>query len=171
MVVFDPVTDTRSHGRTLSVESLQEKPHIIYGHIGEGAAVHIERINLQNFRSFGPEGQSIAVDPDLTTLVGANGAGKTVLMQALQRMFGISNEQRTIRRQDFHIPSLDEEIPCKRTLMLEAIVAFPELDDEDGDHSVIPDFFHHMSVTDEGGKLKCRLRLDAEWEDDGSIEG
>ena len=40
--------------------------------------MHIERINLQNFRSFGPEGQSIAVDPDLTTLVGANGAGKTV---------------------------------------------------------------------------------------------
>ncbi|MGS4215689.1 ATP-dependent endonuclease [Providencia stuartii] len=28
-----------------------------------------------------------------------------------------------------------------------------------------------MSVTDEGGKLKCRLRLDAEWEDDGSIDG
>ncbi|MFN6785786.1 AAA family ATPase [Proteus mirabilis] len=87
--------------------------------------MHIERINLQNFRSFGPEGQSIAVDPDLTTLVGANGAGKTVLMQALQRMFGISNEQRTIRRQDFHIPSLEEEIPSKRTLTLEAIVAFP----------------------------------------------
>lgn len=141
------------------------------GYLGEGSAVHIERINLQNFRSFGPEGQSIAVDPDLTTLVGANGAGKTVLMQALQRMFGISNEQRTIRRQDFHIPSLEEEIPSKRTLTLEAIVAFPELDDEDGDHSVIPDFFHHMSVTDEGGKLKCRLRLDAEWEDDGSIDG
>lgn len=133
--------------------------------------MHIERINLQNFRSFGPEGQSIAVDPDLTTLVGANGAGKTVLMQALQRMFGISNEQRTIRRQDFHIPSFEVEIPSKRTLTLEAIVAFPELDDEDGDHSVIPDFFHHMSVTAEGGKLKCRLRLDAEWEDDGSIDG
>lgn len=133
--------------------------------------MHIETINLQNFRSFGPEGQSIAVDPDLTTLVGANGTGKTVLMQALQRMFGISNEQRTIRRQDFHIPSSEEETPSKRALTLEAIVAFPELDDENGDHSVIPDFFHHMSVTDEGGKLKCRLRLDAEWEDDGSIDG
>ncbi|MDH1637614.1 ATP-dependent nuclease [Aeromonas caviae] len=133
--------------------------------------MHIERINLQNFRSFGPKCQSIAVDPDLTTLVGANGSGKTALMQALQRMFGISNEQRSIRRQDFHIPSLEKEIPSKRTLTLEAIVAFPELDDEDGDHSVIPDFFHHMSVTDEGGKLKCRLRLDAEWEDDGSIDG
>jgi putative ATP-dependent endonuclease of OLD family len=135
------------------------------------ADVHIETIKLYNFRSFGPEGQSIAVDPDLTTLVGANGSGKTALMLALQRLFGISNEQRTIRRQDFHIPTSEEERPRNRTLTLEAIVAFPELDDENGDHSVVPDFFHHMSVTDEGGKLKCRLRLEAEWEDDGSIDG
>ncbi|EHK9017386.1 AAA family ATPase [Vibrio vulnificus] len=133
--------------------------------------MYIESVSIKNFRSFGPEGQFISMESDFTTLVGANGSGKTALMQALQRMFGISNEQRTIRRQDFHIPSLEEKIPSKRTLTLEAIVAFPELDDEDGDHSVIPDFFHHMSVTDEGGKLKCRLRLDAEWEDDGSIDG
>lgn len=131
----------------------------------------IESLTLKNFRSFGAEGQCIAIDPTLTTLVGANGAGKTVIMLALQRMFGISNEQRTIRRQDFHIPSSEEVLPVKRTLMLEAIVAFPELDEENGDHSTIPDFFHHMSVTDEEGKLKCRLRLDAEWEDDGSIDG
>ncbi|MCU8075026.1 ATP-dependent nuclease [Shewanella sp. SM29] len=133
--------------------------------------MHIETIKLYNFRGFGPEGQSIAVDPDLTTLVGANGSGKTALMLALQRLFGISNEQRTIRRQDFHIPTSEEERPRNRTLTLEAIVAFPELDDENGDHSVVPDFFHHMSVTDESGKLKCRLRLEAEWEDDGSIDG
>ncbi|MGY0217215.1 ATP-dependent nuclease [Endozoicomonadaceae bacterium StTr2] len=133
--------------------------------------MHIEAINIKNFRSFGPVGQSIAIDPDLTTLVGSNGAGKTVFMQALQRMFGISSEQRTIRRQDFHIPSSETEAPYKRALTLEAIVAFPELDNEFGDHSAIPDFFHHMSVTDDDGKLKCRLRLDAEWEDDGSIDG
>lgn len=133
--------------------------------------MYIESVTLKDFRSFGPEGQSIAVEPDLTTLVGANGAGKTVLMQALQRLFGISNEQRTIRRQDFHVPALADETASKRTLTLEAIVAFPELDDEEGDHSAIPDFFHHMSVTNEDGKLKCRLRLDAEWEDDGSIDG
>ncbi|WP_340621281.1 ATP-dependent nuclease [Xenorhabdus siamensis] len=133
--------------------------------------MHLEAINLMNFRSFGPEGECISIDPDLTTLVGANGAGKTALMQALQRMFGISNEQRVLRRQDFHIPSSEEEAPSRRTLTLEAIVAFPELDNEDGDHSVIPDFFHHMSMEDENGKLKCRFRLDAEWEDDGSIDG
>lgn len=139
--------------------------------IRKEATLYIDSITLKSFRSFGPEGLNIPVDPDLTTLVGSNGAGKTVLMQALQRMFGISNEQRSIRRQDFHIPSSEGARPGKRTLTLEAIVAFPELDNEDGDHSVIPDFFHYMSVTDEGGNLKCRLRLDAEWEDDGSIDG
>jgi putative ATP-dependent endonuclease of OLD family len=133
--------------------------------------MYIEKLVIENFRSFGSAVQTINIESELTTLIGANGSGKTAVMQALQRMFGISNEQRAIRRQDFHIPLLEEETLSKRTLMLEAIVAFPELDDEDGDHSVVPDFFQHMSVMDEGGKLKCRLRLDAEWEDDGSIDG
>lgn len=133
--------------------------------------MYIESVSIKNFRSFGMEGQVITMEPDLTAFVGANGAGKTALMQALQRLFGISNEQRMIRRQDFHVPTSEEERPRMRSLTLEAIVAFPELDDKDGDHSAIPDFFHHMSVTDDGGKLKCRLRLDAEWEDDGSIDG
>tara|TARA_B110001454_G_scaffold70767_1_gene68886 strand:- start:2224 stop:4176 length:1953 start_codon:yes stop_codon:yes gene_type:complete len=133
--------------------------------------MNIEKLVIKNFRSFGSAVQTINIESELTTLIGANGSGKTAVMQALQRMFGISNEQRAIRRQDFHIPSLEEEPLSKRTLMLEVIVAFPELDDEDGDHSVVPDFFQHMSVMDEGGKLKCRLRLDAEWDDDGSIDG
>jgi putative ATP-dependent endonuclease of OLD family len=133
--------------------------------------MYIEKLVIKNFRSFGFAVQTINIESELTTLIGANGSGKTAVMQALQRMFGISNEQRAIRRQDFHIPSTEGEPLSKRTLMLEVIVAFPELDDEDGDHSVVPDFFQHMSVMDEGGKLKCRLRLDAEWEDDGSIDG
>ncbi|MEI8603968.1 ATP-dependent nuclease [Pseudoalteromonas sp. B160] len=133
--------------------------------------MNIESLWVKNFRSFGSDGQHLSIEPDLTALVGANGAGKTALMQALQRMFGISNEQRMIRRQDFHIPASEKVSPSKRALILEAIVAFPELDNEEGDHSAIPDFFHNMSVTDDEGKLKCRLRLDAEWEDDGSIDG
>ena len=133
--------------------------------------MNIESLWVKNFRSFGSDGQHLSIEPDLTALVGANGAGKTALMQALQRMFGISNEQRMIRRQDFHIPASENASPSKRALTLEAIVAFPELDNEEGDHSAISDFFHNMSVTDDEGKLKCRLRLDAEWEDDGSIDG
>ncbi|MCZ4309893.1 hypothetical protein [Vibrio atlanticus] len=85
-------------------------------------------------------------------------------MLALQRLFGISGEQRQIRRLDFHIPSNESEPVKERQFTIEAIIAFPELDDEDGDHSEIPDLFSRMCIADEHGKLKCRFRLEAEWE-------
>lgn len=131
----------------------------------------IESVKLTNFRSFGPEGQKIALDHMLTTLIGANGTGKTAVLQALQRLFGVTSEQRIISRQDFHIPTSEIHAPDIRTLSLEAIIAFPELDDDQGDHSAIPEFFRSMSIADENGRLKCRLRLDAQWDDDGTIDG
>lgn len=133
--------------------------------------MNIEKVLVSNFRSFGEKATVIDMDPELTAIVGANGSGKTALMQVLQRMFGVSNEQRTVRRQDFHVSALETKPPSKRTMYLEAIIAFPELDDDMADHSSIPSFFHHMSITDSDGKLKCRFRLEAEWEDDGSIDG
>lgn len=131
----------------------------------------IESVKLTNFRSFGPQGQQIKLDPMLTTLIGANGTGKTAVLQALQRLFGVTSEQRTISRQDFHVPSTETDLPNARNLSLEAIIAFPELDDAQGDHSAIPEFFRSMSIADEHGRLKCRLRLDAQWDDDGTIDG
>ncbi|HAJ6268259.1 TPA: DUF2813 domain-containing protein [Escherichia coli] len=131
----------------------------------------IESVKLTNFRSFGPQGQQIKLDPMLTTLIGANGTGKTAVLQALQRLFGVTSEQRTISRQDFHVPSTETNLPNIRNLSLEAIIAFPELDDAQGDHSAIPEFFRSMSIADENGRLKCRLRLDAQWDDDGTIDG
>ncbi|MCQ8865983.1 ATP-dependent nuclease [Vibrio splendidus] len=133
--------------------------------------MHIEELVIKNFRSFDAEGQGICLRDDLTALIGANGTGKTVVMLALQRLFGISGEQRQIRRQDFHIPSNESEPVKERQFTIEAIIAFPELDDEDGDHSAIPDFFSQMCIADEHGKLKCRFRLDAEWEDDSTSDG
>ena len=37
-------------------------------------------------------------------------------------------------------------------------------------HSPIPEFFQQMAA-DDAGRLKCRLRLEATWTDDGSLEG
>ena len=141
-------------------------------HIRQGKhLMNIEKVLVSNFRSFGEKATVIDMDSELTAIVGANGSGKTALMQVLQRMFGVSNEQRTVRRQDFHVPASETTSPSKRTMYLEAIIAFPELDGDTADHSSIPSFFHHMSITDSDGKLKCRLRLEAEWEDDGSLDG
>ncbi|MGL6550650.1 ATP-dependent nuclease [Aeromonas hydrophila] len=129
----------------------------------------IERLTLTNFRSFGVE-TSIDLTPGLTTFIGANGSGKTAVMQALQRLFGITGEQRRIRRQDFHVPATEDAISLQRHFSLEAILAFPELDMEAAEAAAIPEFFQQMAA-DEVGRLKCRLRLEATWTDDGSLDG
>jgi len=130
----------------------------------------LERLILTNFRCFGPEPLSIDLEVGLTAFVGVNGAGKTAVMQALQRLFGVTGEQRRLRRQDFHIPLAAASPPPQRSFVIEAIFAFPELDAEGSDDAAIPEFFHQMAV-DDAGKLKCRLRLQATWTDDGSLDG
>lgn len=130
----------------------------------------IERLNLTNFRCFGAGTIVIDLEPCLTAFVGANGAGKTAVMQALQRLFGVTGEQRRLRRQDFHVPATEAEPVQQRNLVIEAIIAFPELDQDDGEVAAVPEFFHQMAA-DEAGKLKCRLRLQATWIEDGSLDG
>ncbi|MEY8829550.1 ATP-dependent endonuclease [Sedimentitalea sp. XS_ASV28] len=130
----------------------------------------IERLTLTNFRCYGPLETSVDLGPRLTAFVGINGAGKTAMMQALQRLFGVTNDQRRLRREDFHIPTSELVVPAQRNLVLEAIIAFPELDADGGDGVAIPEFFHQMAA-DEAGKLKCRLRLEATWTDDGTLDG
>jgi hypothetical protein len=131
--------------------------------------MHIERIELENFRCFGPQRTRIELSPSLTAFVGDNGTGKTAVLQALQRMFGVTSEQRRVRKQDFHIPHDESERPAARTLAIEAIVAFPELD-ADVDSPAVPAFFKNM-VADESGALKVRLLLTATWTDDGTLDG
>ncbi|MCG5076502.1 ATP-dependent nuclease [Paraburkholderia tagetis] len=130
----------------------------------------IERLILTNFRCFGPAPTTIDLLPGLTAFVGANGSGKTAVMQALQRLFGITAEQRRIRRQDFHVSAAEDVTPQQRRFVLEVILAFPELDTPVAGGIAIPEFFQQMAA-DEAGRLKCRLRFEATWTDDGSLEG
>ncbi|UQR61195.1 AAA family ATPase [Bradyrhizobium sp. C-145] len=130
--------------------------------------MYIEQLILTNFRCFGAASTTINLTGGLTTFVGVNGAGKTAVMQALQRLFGVTGEQRRLRRQDFHVPASELVAPPQRNFVLEAIIAFPELDGDGG--AAIPEFFHQMAA-DEAGRLKCRLRLEATWTDDGSLDG
>ena len=132
--------------------------------------MYLESLKLANFRCFGAEPLTIHLTPGLTAFVGANGAGKTAVMQSLQRLFGITGDQRRIRRQDFHVPAAEATPLLQRSFVLEAILAFPELDVEGGDGGAIPEFFQQMAA-DDAGKLKCRLRLQATWTDDGSLDG
>jgi putative ATP-dependent endonuclease of the OLD family len=130
----------------------------------------LERLILQNFKCFGPNPETIWLDPALTTFIGGNGSGKTAALLALQRMFG-TNLGRTVVRHDFHVsPSELDQPPRARSLAVDYIFAFPELSIDGTPDSAVPSFFHHMTA-DENGKLKCRLRLEATWTDDGSAEG
>ncbi|RVU18348.1 ATP-dependent nuclease [Methylobacterium oryzihabitans] len=131
--------------------------------------MYLERLLLTNFRCFGPQTTTIDMPPGLTVFVGVNGTGKTAMMQALLRLFGVTPDHRRIRRQDFHVPSAEAAPPAERELVIEAILSFPELDGAAG-HSAVPEFFHQMAC-DQDGQLKCRLRFEARWTDDGSLEG
>lgn len=132
--------------------------------------MHIEQIIISNFRCFGPQPTVINLASGLTALIGVNGAGKTAVLQVLQRLFGVTGDQRHLRRQDFHIPITEFAVPAQRTLSLEAIVAFPELDGGAVDSRAVPEFFQQMAA-DADGQLKCRFLLQASWVDDGSLEG
>ena len=131
----------------------------------------LESIKLSNFRCFGSTPQNIGLEDSITAFVGANGAGKTAVMLALLRLFGVTSDHRRVRRQDFHVPFNETNAPASRSLSIEAILAFPELETGDPQAaSTVPEFFQQMAA-DKDGKLKCRLRMEATWTDDGSLEG
>ena len=63
----------------------------------------IKSITLQNLSCFGPTPTTIDL-AELTGFVGSNGCGKSTVLQALSRLFGISQAERTLQQGDFHIP-------------------------------------------------------------------
>lgn len=134
-------------------------------------------MTLKNFRCFGPDSLTVEVDPNLTVLVGANGSGKSATFDALARLFGVTQDERRVRPEDFHVPIDEEEAPASRDLSIDVVITFPELaedeEDEDADETLVdsvPEFFRQMAASDDG-QLKCRFRLEATWTDDGSVDG
>lgn len=138
--------------------------------------MNIETVKISNFWCFGEKLHKISLSSDLTVFIGANGSGKTAVMQALLRMFAYSGEQRRVRKSDFHVGKDQRNIEDGAKLVIEAILAFPELEEnddpfgDDASSTAVPQFFRHMTIKDDGVP-KCRLRLEAVWTDDGTAEG
>ncbi|GAA4745688.1 AAA family ATPase [Sphingomonas daechungensis] len=130
----------------------------------------IERLTIEGFRCFGPDGVTIPFEPTVTALIGPNGSGKTAVFHALARLFGTSTAQRAVRKSDFHIAADDAEIADGAVLAIDCVLSFPELD-EGEEEDAVPDVFQHMCATEEGAPLKARIRLQATWEDDATPEG
>jgi len=139
----------------------------------------IENIKLRNFRCFGPEWTELDLQEQVTAFVGSNGSGKTALFQALSRLFGITRPERSVTKRDFHITRAEEELPDGRSLEIECLLGFPELENdeneedhaEDEDASAVPDFFNHMAASGPHEPLKARIRLVARWIEDGTADG
>lgn len=125
-----------------------------------------------NYRCFGPDEQIIKID-DLTTFIGNNSAGKTAALSALNCMFSENSSDRLLQRSDFHIPKkIAPESMENQSLYIEAVFEFDELKGEEqtGEYS-IPQYFQHLIVDEPQGIPYLRIRLDANWEKNSTIEG
>jgi predicted ATP-dependent endonuclease of OLD family len=80
----------------------------------------VQSISLRNFRSFGPSLTTVEL-ADLTALIGVNGSGKTALLWALSRIFGIAPGQKGLKKSDFLHTAVQRKdaarkhLPCHRT--------------------------------------------------------
>jgi len=134
--------------------------------------VLIETVTLAGFRCFGLAPITIDITPEITAVVGPNAAGKTALLHALAKLFGVSRAQRTILKSDFHLgPEDDPDDREPKELFIDVLIALPELADGTATPETIAPSFRHMQIGRPDDDPVCRMRLEARWEDDGTVEG
>jgi putative ATP-dependent endonuclease of OLD family len=137
-----------------------------------GSVMYIQSITICGFRSFGPVPHKVDLIDGLTAVVGPNASGKTAVLQAFCKMFGVSRTQRTIQGSDFHLPAgVAPDDRTTRDLAIEVIVALPELAKGSATSKTIAPVFKHMQIAAPEAIPVCRLRLEAQWVDDGTAEG
>lgn len=132
--------------------------------------MHIAAVTLTNFRCFGPTPTVVTLE-DLTAFVGANGVGKTAVLTALSRVYGVTSQERRLRRSDFHVPpDQDPDDITSLSLTIELRIDFPEL--RDGNSSpAVPECFNQMLQPAVGGEPHCRVRLTGTWTRSNLPEG
>lgn len=134
--------------------------------------MRLETVTLSGFRCFGPKPITADFAPGITAVVGPNAAGKTALLHGLSKLFGVTRAQRTVQRSDFHVaPDADPDDRTPKTLFIEVLVVLPELADGTATPETVAPSFRHMQLTRKDQPPVCRLRLEARWEDDGTVEG
>lgn len=129
-------------------------------------------VTICNFRCFGPKPQVIPLGSDLVALLGANGSGKSAVLAALARVFGLSSADRSILRSDFHLPpgkTWDDVGPI--TLSIQLDFELPELKDSAKNAGGVAAVFKHLAVHKAGGSPMCRARLRATWTPSSLAEG
>ena len=134
--------------------------------------VHLKQITIAGFRCFGKKPVRCTLSKGLTAVIGPNASGKTALLHALSKLFGVSRAQRTLHRSDFHLPpDLDPEDPSQRELFIDVLIEFPELVDGSATPETVAPAFRHMRIKRPEDAPVCRIRLEAKWHCDGTVEG
>lgn len=134
--------------------------------------MQIDSITISGFRCFAPEAITVPIASEITAVVGPNAAGKTALLHALAKLFGVTRAQRTVQRSDFHVGAEDDpENREAKYLFIDVLISLPELADGTATPETIAPSFRHMQIEREGEEPVCRMRLEARWEDDGTVEG
>ena len=134
--------------------------------------MRLKKITLAGFRCFGMKPVKCSLSGRLTALIGPNASGKTALLHGLSKLFGVSRTQRTLYRSDFHLPpDIDPEDRSSRELFIDVLIEFPELLTGAATPETIAPVFRHMYIERPEGAPVCRMRLEAQWNDDGTVEG
>ncbi|KKF44142.1 AAA family ATPase [Streptococcus uberis] len=128
----------------------------------------LKKVKINNFRSFG-ESQIIEIN-NQTVLIGNNSSGKTTVLDALRKLFSDKQNDRIIRKSDFHLRKGMKPGQNSKSLFIETIFEFDELQGQSYSPA-IPTFFEHFTVSEGYDNPFLRIRLESSWEDDGTVEG
>ncbi|MCA6972259.1 MULTISPECIES: ATP-dependent endonuclease [Pectobacterium] len=129
----------------------------------------ITQMEIKGFKSFDNVGQTININ-SFTSLIGGNGTGKTAVLLALTRMFGVKSSDRIIQVDDFYVPPGDE-IDTQDERELSVRVKFEFADLKDGEDDSVADFFKHL-ISSEAGEIPfCIAKLKAKWTNTNLAEG
>lgn len=136
--------------------------------------MQISKLHLKNFRSFGDKGTTITLNK-LSGFVGENSAGKTALIHGLVKLFGVTSNERTLEKSDFHIPKqVKVEAIKELQLSIEARIDFPELmatNQNTLSRASIPPFINQLVVHATAEAPYLRVRLTGKWIADNTPEG
>ncbi|EOI6440850.1 AAA family ATPase [Yersinia enterocolitica] len=129
----------------------------------------ITQMEIKGFKSFDNVGQTININ-SFTSLIGGNGTGKTAVLLALTRMFGVKSSDRIVQVEDFYVPPGDEiEDQNEREISIRVRFEFAEL--KDGEDDSVADFFKHL-VSSEADEIPyCIAKLKAKWIKTNLAEG
>jgi putative ATP-dependent endonuclease of the OLD family len=87
----------------------------------------------------------VPISPEITAIVSSNAAGKTALLHALAKLFGVSRAQRAILPPDFHFgPDSDSDNRELKDLFIDVLIRLPELADGKATPATIAPSFRHM---------------------------